>query len=74
MAQALGLDKAFDGHDLQTCGGLELRPGAMPSHILAGARLGIGFATPEDQARPWRFADGHSSAVLKKRDLAPWEP
>ena len=74
VAQALGLDKAFDGHDLQTCGGLELRPGAMPSHILAGARLGIGFATPEDQARPWRFADGHSSAVLKKRDLAPWEP
>ncbi len=74
VAQALGLDQAFDRHDLRARGGLELRPGAPPSHILAGPRLGIGFATPEDQARPWRFADGHSSAVLKKRDLAPWEP
>ncbi|NWJ41060.1 MAG: DNA-3-methyladenine glycosylase [Geothrix sp.] len=73
VAQALGLDKTFDGHDLRTLGGLELRPGAAPASILAGPRLGIGFATPEDQARPWRFADGGSSAVLKKRELAPWE-
>jgi len=73
VAQALGLDKAFDGHDLLSPGGLELRPGTPPALILAGPRLGIGFATPEDQARPWRFADGGSSAVLKKRELAPWE-
>ncbi len=74
VAQALGLDKAFDGHDLLSPGGLELRLGHAPGLILAGPRLGIGFATPEDQARPWRFADGGSSAVLKKRELAPWEP
>ncbi|MCE1205732.1 MAG: DNA-3-methyladenine glycosylase [Holophagaceae bacterium] len=73
VAQALGLDKSFDGHDLLSPGGLELRPGQAPGLILAGPRLGIGFATQEDQARPWRFADGGSSAVLKKRDLAPWE-
>jgi len=73
VAQALGLDKAFDGHDLLSPGGLELRPGTPPALILAGPRLGIGFATREDQARPWRFADGGSSAVLKKRELAPWE-
>jgi len=73
VAQALGLDRAFDGHDLLSPGGLELRPGTPPALILAGPRLGIGFATPEDQARPWRFADGGSSAVLKKRELAPWK-
>lgn len=73
VAQALGLDKPFDGHDLLVPGGLELCPGAPPASILAGPRLGIGFATPEDQARPWRFADGGSSAILKRRELAPWE-
>jgi DNA-3-methyladenine glycosylase len=74
VAQALGLDLAFDGHDLLSPGELELREGPSPASILAGPRLGIGFATDEDQARPWRFADGGSSAVLKKRELAPWEP
>ncbi|MFN7958874.1 MAG: DNA-3-methyladenine glycosylase [Holophagaceae bacterium] len=73
VAQALGLDKRFDGHDLLSPGGLELHPGPPPAAILAGPRLGIGFASAEDQALPWRFADGGSSAVLKKRELAPWE-
>lgn len=74
VAQALGLDKTFDGHDLLKAGGLELRSGTAPTRITAGPRLGIGFATAEDQARPWRFADGDSPAVLKRPDLAPWEP
>jgi DNA-3-methyladenine glycosylase len=69
VAQALGLGKAFDGHDLLAPGGLELRPGAPPARILAGPRLGIAFATPEDQARPWRFADGDSRAVLQRKAL-----
>jgi len=73
VAQALGLDKTFDGHDLTQSGGLELRPGTSPAAILAGPRLGIGFASQADQARPWRFADGGSSAVLKRADLAPWQ-
>jgi DNA-3-methyladenine glycosylase len=70
VAQALGLDKAFDGHDLLSAGGLELRLGTPPGRTLAGPRLGIGFATPEDQARPWRFADGDSGAVARKALLA----
>jgi DNA-3-methyladenine glycosylase len=73
VAQALGLDKTFDGHDLLVSGGLELREGPPPAQLLAGPRLGIGFATAEDQARPWRFADAGSTAVMKKQDLAPWE-
>lgn len=69
VAQALGLDRAFDGHDLLAPGGLELRPAPAPGRILAGPRLGIGFASPQDQARPWRFADGDSRAVLKPAAL-----
>ena len=69
VAQALGLERSFDAHDLRLPGGLELRPGAPPQTILAGPRLGIGFATPADQARPWRFADGDSRAVLQRKAL-----
>ena len=71
VAQALGLDRGFNGHDLQAGGGLSLRPGPPPACILAGPRLGIAFASPEDQARPWRFADGDSPAVAQRRALAP---
>lgn len=71
VAQALGLDRAFDGHDLLAPGGLELRPGTPPAHVLAGPRVGIAFATPLDQVRPWRFADGESAAVLHRKLLEP---
>lgn len=71
VAQALGLDSTFDGHDLRAPGGLELRPGTPPARMLVGPRLGIAFATPEDQARPWRFADGDSPAVLQRKALSP---
>jgi DNA-3-methyladenine glycosylase len=69
VAQALGLDRTFDGHDLLAPGGLELRPGTPPARLLAGPRLGIAFATAEDQARPWRFADADSRAVLQRKAL-----
>ena len=71
VAQALGLDKDFDGHDLLAPGGLELRPGTPVARLLAGPRIGIGFATSEDQARCWRFADGESPAVLQRKALEP---
>jgi DNA-3-methyladenine glycosylase len=69
VAQALGLDGTFDGHDLLAPGALELRNGPRPVGILVGPRLGIGFATAEDQVRPWRFADGDSLAVLQRKTL-----
>jgi DNA-3-methyladenine glycosylase len=72
VAQALGLDGGFQGHDLLSPGGLEWRPGEPPAALLAGPRLGIAFASPGDQARPWRFADATSSAVLQRKALGPW--
>jgi len=74
VAQALNLDRSFDGHDLLAPGGLELRDGDSPGHVLAGPRLGIGFASKEDQSRAWRFADGNSKAVLKRNFLSPLDP
>jgi len=74
VAQALGLDRAFDGHDLLAAGGLELRTGTPVEVILAGPRLGIAFASSEDQARPWRFADGHGKAVLQRKALHSSDP
>ena len=71
VAQALGLDRSFDGHDLLAPGGLELRPGTPPARLLAGPRIGIGYAALGDQARPWRFADGDSPAVLHRKLLEP---
>ena len=71
VAQALGLDSTFDGHDLRAPGDLELRPGTPPARMLVGPRLGITFATGEDQARPWRFADGDSPAILQRKALSP---
>jgi DNA-3-methyladenine glycosylase len=72
VAQALGLDQSFSGHDLRAPGELELRAGLPPERVLAGPRLGIAFATEADQARPWRFADGASRAVLRRTSLRPW--
>jgi DNA-3-methyladenine glycosylase len=69
VAQALGLDRTFDGHDLLVAGGLELHDRPQPTAILAGPRLGIGFAAEEDRVRPWRFADGDSLAVLQRKAL-----
>ena len=71
VAQALGLDRSFDGHPLLQPGGLELRPGPAPARIHSGARLGIGFATAEAQTRRWRFADADSPAVVQRKALAP---
>jgi DNA-3-methyladenine glycosylase len=71
VAQALGLDWSFDGQDLLAPGGLELREGPPPPRIMAGPRVGIAFATAEDQVRPWRFADGDSQAVLHRKFLSP---
>jgi DNA-3-methyladenine glycosylase len=55
VGQALALDRSFDGLALFRAGALELREGGPPSRIEATPRIGIAFASAEDQARPWRF-------------------
>ncbi len=67
VAQALGLDRDFDGHDLLRPGGLQLRPGPAPGEILRGPRVGIDFALEGDRLRPWRFILAGSPAVSRPR-------
>ncbi len=67
VAQALGLDGAFDGHDLLTPGGLHLRPGQGPHAIYSGPRVGIDFAADPDRLRPWRFIQAGSPAISRPR-------
>ncbi|HJW10039.1 MAG TPA: DNA-3-methyladenine glycosylase [Holophagaceae bacterium] len=71
VAQALGLDLSFSGQPLFTRGGLELREGGRPAAILAGPRVGIGFAAPRDQAAALRFALAGTRWVTQPRTLAP---
>ena len=60
VAQALDLDLAFSGHPLFELGGLELREGEAPRRVLAGPRIGVDFADPDDRRREWRFVDADS--------------
>ena len=69
VGQALGLDRAFDGHALFAPGGLELRKGERPAAIQAGPRIGIDFAREADRVRPWRFLDPASDSVSRPRPV-----
>ncbi|MDR1187211.1 MAG: DNA-3-methyladenine glycosylase [Bifidobacteriaceae bacterium] len=53
--KAMGIDLALNGAALVPGSGLWLEAGAAPERIDTGPRIGIGYASPEDQARPWRF-------------------
>lgn len=69
VAQALALDRAFDGHDLLAAGGLELHPSEPRGPLLVGPRVGIAYAPEADRLRAWRFADGGSGAVTQRASL-----
>jgi DNA-3-methyladenine glycosylase len=56
LCQALAIDRAFNGKPVD-CDALWLEQGvAVPEdRILTSPRIGIGYASEEDQARHWRF-------------------
>lgn len=56
VAQGLNLDQVFNGEALFRKGDLELREGEPPHAILRGPRVGIAFATHEDQQSLRRYA------------------
>lgn len=57
LCQALAIDKTFDRWDLTQKESLWLETHVtIPSERIAtGPRVGIGYASPEDQQAPWRF-------------------
>jgi len=69
VAQALGIDRSFNGHPLHEAGGLELREGNPPESILRGPRIGVPYAQQEHQDAPLRFAIAESRWVSHRRGL-----
>lgn len=72
VAQALGITTDDSGSLLLGGGRVQLRLGPTPRATLAGPRVGIGYALPRDQARPWRFAEAQCAWVSHPSTLAPW--
>lgn len=68
VGAALGLTTALSGSALT--GPIEVLPRDRPVRLRAGPRVGIGYASPSDQAAPWRFADADSPCVSVLRGLA----
>ena len=71
VAQALGLDRRWNGHRLHVAGGLEVRMGFSPPGLLVGPRVGIDFADREHRLLPWRFAAANTPWVSNRKSLRP---
>ena len=57
--KAMGIDRTLNGHDMRGSGTLWLEDdGYAPAKILTRPRVGIAYASVEDQAKPWRFIAG----------------
>jgi DNA-3-methyladenine glycosylase len=55
LTKALAIDRSLNGVVLEPASGLWLEAGPTPARIESGPRIGIGYASPEDQARLWRW-------------------
>ena len=71
VGQALAVDGRFSRHAVYEEGGLEIRSAPASTSLLAGPRVGIGYADPRDIEAPWRFADADSPYVSHRRTLYP---
>jgi DNA-3-methyladenine glycosylase len=69
VAQALALDRTFNGQPLCEPGGLELRLGEPPQGVLQGPRVGIPYSEPAHREALLRFAIEGSPWVSERRTL-----
>lgn len=67
VGAALGVTTALSGTPLT--GPIVVLPRDRDVRLRAGPRVGIGYATPEDQVAPWRVADADSAWVSVPRGL-----
>lgn len=58
LTKALAVDKTFNGLDIRSCQGLSIEDDGARFEIIADRRVGIGYASQEDQDRLWRFRAG----------------
>lgn len=71
VGAALAIDVSFSGHPLFEEGGLTLHEGTPRGEVLAGARIGIDYASPADREAPLRFAVADSPWVSRRGALRP---
>jgi DNA-3-methyladenine glycosylase len=71
VGAALGIDTSWSGHALYRRGGLSVVEGTPASTVIAGPRIGIGYASQEHQRAPWRLACGDSRWVSARKLLSP---
>lgn len=69
VAQALGIDRSFDGHGVSAAGGLQCLEGHGAAGILWGPRVGIDYADAADVAAPLRFGKAGSKWLTKPKGL-----
>jgi len=56
LTKALEIDGSFNGRYLpEITSELWLEDDALPCSVMTAERVGIGYASPEDQRRPWRY-------------------
>lgn len=55
LTKALGIDGSFNGQSICDHPVIRLEDDGHVCHVTTGKRVGIGYATREDQDRPWRF-------------------
>lgn len=70
VGAALGIDTSWSGHALYQRGGLTVLAGDPPKRVVAGPRIGIGYASEDDQRAPWRLACGESRWVSARKALS----
>ena len=59
LTRAMGIDRDLNGHDMRGSGVLWLEDdGFVCPGIVTATRVGIGYASEEDQGRLWRFMVG----------------
>lgn len=59
VTKAMGIDCSLNALDMRTSELLWLEDdGFAPPGVHTAPRVGIGYASPEDQAKPWRFLAG----------------
>ncbi|MCB9705342.1 MAG: DNA-3-methyladenine glycosylase [Myxococcales bacterium] len=73
VGQALAVDPSWSHHPLHRRGGLTCHdaPPIAEDAVLAGPRVGIDFAEPDDRAAPWRLALAGTRWISQPAGLRP---
>ncbi|MBZ0136257.1 MAG: DNA-3-methyladenine glycosylase [Planctomycetes bacterium] len=69
VGQALDLSTDWSGHALFRTGGLQLLEGTPARRLIAGPRVGIDYAEPDDIRAHLRFADADSESMTHRRQF-----